>query len=224
MSKYLSTIYDDNRTPFTDYPSELIAYLVREYSLKPSMKILEPGCGRSEFLKNFKKHKLDIYGIDISKEALKYANDFEIKICDIEKDKIPYPDNFFDVIYSKSFIEHLHDPGKFFIEARRVLKPGGVLISLVPDWEANWKIYYDDMTHRTPFTKISLKDAYHIYGFKSVNISTFRQLPIVWKYPVLNYFCYFISQLYSLRSSLMKFKFLRFSKELMILGYGEKDT
>ena len=224
MTKYLSTIYDEKRTPFTDYPSQLIEYLVKSFSLKPNMKILEPGCGRSEFLKNFRKHQLDIYGLDISDEALKYADNFEIKICDIEKESIPYPDNYFDAIYSKSFVEHLHDPGKFFSEAKRVLKPGGILITLVPDWEANWKIYYDDMTHRTPFTKVSLEDAYKIYGFESVNILTFRQLPLVWKFPVLNYFCYFISHFYTLRSPLMKSKFLRFSKELMILGHGKKEV
>ncbi len=222
MSSYLSTIYNEKKIPFTDYPSKLIKYLVEVFDLKSGMKVLEPGCGRSEFIKNFRNHGLSIYGLDISNEALDFADDFEIKICNIENEAMPYPDNYFDVIYSKSFIEHLHDPGVFFKESFRILKPGGLLISIAPDWEANWRAYFDDMTHRTPITTISLKDAYDIYGFEKTSVNIFRQLPIVWKYPILNHFCYFISLFYSIRSPLMKIKIFRFSKQLMVFGYGYK--
>ena len=75
------------------------------------------------------------------------------------------------------------------------------------------------MTHRTPFTKVSLEDAYEIYGFKEVNIFKFRQLPIVWKYPLLNYFCALITPFIPVRT---KKKFLRWSRELMLVGIGKK--
>ena len=60
---------------------------------------------------------------------------------------------------------------------------------MVPDWESNMKIYFDDHTHKSPFTTYSLKDAYEMNGFKKVNCFKFRQLPIVWKYSYLNYLC-----------------------------------
>ena len=47
--------------------------------------------------------------------------------------KIPFPDDSFDVIYNK-VLEHLSNPDKFLTEAFRILKPGGIIISLVPDW------------------------------------------------------------------------------------------
>ena len=124
-----------------------------------------------------------------------------------------------DVIFSKSFIEHLTNPDNFFSEAYRILKPGGKILTLVPDWESNIKIYFDDHTHKTPFTIFSLKDAYEMHGFKNINCSLFRQLPILWKFPILNIISKIISPFISHRSSI---KFLRWSKELMIIGIGEK--
>ena len=65
---------------------------------------------------------MEVFGIDISEESKEIIKDCNIKIADIEKDGIPFSDNYFDVIYSKSFIEHLYYPEKFFSEAYRVLK------------------------------------------------------------------------------------------------------
>ena len=120
--------------------------------------MLEPGCGRGEFL-SFQKLGLDVVGVDISPETKNFGHDFEVSICDVETEKLPFKDDTFDVIYSKSFIEHLYYPERYLKEAYRVLKPGGLLLTLVPDWESNYKIYFDDFTHRTPFTTISLRDA-----------------------------------------------------------------
>ncbi len=219
MKNYLSVVYNSKSHPYSDYPSKLCSYLFQIFNLKKGMKMLEPGCGRGEFLNNFKKLGLDVVGLDISEESLDYGNDFEVKICNVEKEKLPFDDNTFDVIYSKSFIEHLYHPEKYLEEAYRVLKHGGIMITLVPDWESNFKTYFDDFTHRSPFTHVSLKDAYLMNGFKNVKVFKFRQLPIIWKFPFLNYLSMVISPFVPIRS---KIKFLRWSKELMLIGSGGK--
>tara|TARA_B100001109_G_C18862007_1_gene474513 strand:- start:801 stop:1469 length:669 start_codon:yes stop_codon:yes gene_type:complete len=216
---YLTNKYDEKSHPYTDYSRKLCEYLCKVYELKKGMTMLEPGCGRCEHLKHFQDLGLEVFGSDISNEVLEYATNIDIKISDLEKNGLPYQDNSMDIIYSKSFIEHLSDPGLYLKEANRVLKPGGLLLTLVPDWEANYKIYFDDYTHKTPFTKISLRDAYNIHGFTSTEVIKFRQLPLVWKYPILNYLCYLISPFIPNRSSV---KFLRWSKELMLIGSGYK--
>lgn len=218
-SGYLSVVYDEGSHPYTEYPKQLCHYLFQSFNLQPGMKMLEPGCGRGEFLLNFKDLGLDVYGVDISPEAREYENDFPVEVCDVENEILPFDDSTFDVIYSKSFIEHLYHPERYLKEAFRVLKPGGKLITLVPDWESNYKIYFDDFTHRTPFTMPSLSDAYRMYGFSGVEVYKFRQLPIVWKYPLINYFCRLISVFVPART---KNKFLRWSRELMLVGYGIK--
>ena len=216
---YLSVVYDEKSHPYSDYPKKLCAYLFQSFGFKEGMRMLEPGCGRGEFLKNFKDLGLDVVGVDASTEAITFVDGLDIKLCDIENEKLPFDDNTFDVIYSKSFIEHLYYPEKYLEEAYRVLKPKGMLLTLVPDWESNYKIYFDDFTHRTPFTKMALTDAYKMYGFKEVRVFKFRQLPIVWKYPIINYLCAFMSPFIPVRT---QNKFFRWSRELMLVGIGKK--
>ncbi len=222
MSNYLKVTYSKKNRPYTDYPPKLVKFLFDKFSLKPGMKILEPGCGRGEFLKIFKDLGLEAVGLDISNEFEKDFSKDRINLIlgDVEDKKgIPFPDDSFDVIYNKSFLEHLSNPDKFLTEAFRILKPGGIIISLVPDWESNYKTYFDDFTHRTPFTMPSLKDILKMTNFSEVEVSKFRQLPIVWKYPLLNYFCAFISPFIPVR---VNNKFLRWSRELMLLSSARK--
>ena len=55
-----------------------------------------------------------------------YLKKIKIKTgINVEQDKWPFPDNYFDCIYSKSLMEHLEYPQKYLYEAKRVLKPGG---------------------------------------------------------------------------------------------------
>lgn len=222
MADYLKIVYGENIRPYTDYPSKLIKYLFERFNMKSGMKILEPGCGRGEFLIEFKNLGMEVQGLDRSEEIknLLEKENIKLEVCDIEKNVVlPYPDNCFDIIYNKSFMEHLHHPDIFLKEAFRILKPGGMILCLIPDWESNYKTYFDDFTHRTPFTKPSLEDILKLSDFSNVEVSKFRQLPLVWKYPILNIFCACISPFIRVR---VKNKFLRWSRELMLLGSAYK--
>jgi len=219
MQKYLSVVYDEKSHPYTEYPKQLCQYLYQLFELKPGMKMLEPGCGRGEFMENFQSLGLDVYGVDISHEATDFSKDFVVEICDVDNEPLPFLDKTFDVIYSKSFIEHLYYPEKFIKEAQRVLKPGGLLISLTPDWETEYKVFFDDYTHRTPFTSISLNDFYNIHGFIETKVHKFRQLPIIWRYPVLNNICKIFSPFIPIRTEI---KFLKWSKRVMLIGSGKR--
>jgi SAM-dependent methyltransferase len=219
MADYLKVVYDEASHPYTEYPAKLCAYLFQSFSMQPGMRMLEPGCGRCEFLRHFQELGLECEGVDLSPEAAEHAAGIPVSTCNVETSRLPFDDNSFDVVYSKSFLEHLHEPDRFFAEAFRVLRPGGLLLSLVPDWEANYKTYFDDITHRTPFTSIALRDLYKMSDFDRGAVYHFRQLPIVWRYPILNYFCAAISPFIPVRT---QSKFLRWSRELMLVGSGYK--
>ena len=57
---------------------------------------------------------------------------------------------------------------------------------MIPDWEANYKIYFDDHTHKPPFTIESLQNILKICDYNNIDVVKFRQLPITWKYLLIN--------------------------------------
>ncbi len=223
--KYLETIYDVNNTPFTDYPGELIKHLYKKCNMKKDQKILELGCGRGEFLNEFVNCGLEGHGVDLSDYSEKFFSKLKFKKVDMANEKLPYEDNYFDVIYSKSVIEHFYFPEKLFQEAYRVLKPGGTIITLTPEWKYIYKSFYEDFTHRVPFTKISLRDIHAIHNFKNIKIESFIQLPILFNETIISYIFLVLSHLTRIMVPeyfRMKNKWIRFSKEIMLLSIAKK--
>ena len=220
MKDYLSVFYNNQKKPLTNYPSEFVKYNINRFNLKNKM-LLEIGCGRGDFVNEFSKNEVICYATDKLVSAKK---DLDKKIFfstnNISNEKLPFEDNFFDAIYSKSLIEHISNHEFFFKECRRVLKSKGILITYTPDWETQYLNFYDDITHIKPFTKITLKNCYKMYGFENSRVETSYQLPFIWKFPFLKIFLRLIAFIIPLRS---KIKFLRFSKELMLLGFARKD-
>jgi len=218
---YVEVIYDEQDRPLTAYPDKLAHYLFDRYGIKVGQKLLDIGCGRGEFLRGFIGCGVLGYGVDRSRVAEKYCPEAELRTADLENDGLPYEDDFFDVVYSKSVIEHFHYPEKLVNEIYRVLKPGGLAITLCPDWGFNYRIYFEDYTHRTPFMQSSLRDIQLIHGFENVRVEYFRQLPVLWAYPLLLPAAELTRVLVPtfLRSHS---KFVRFSKEIMLLSSAAK--
>lgn len=222
---YLKTIYSEENTPFSKYPKKLIDYFCRRLNLKENQKLLELGCGRGDFLNEFKKKNLVTYGVDISSYSKKYFADLNFEKVDIDKQKLPYKDNYFDIVYSKSFIEHFYYPEKIFEEAYRVLKPGGIIITLTPEWKYIYKSFYEDFTHRVPFTDISLKDIHLMNNFKEITVESFIQLPVLFENTITSKLFYIASVLtrkFVPDSFRLKSKWVRFSKEIMLLSIARK--
>jgi ubiquinone/menaquinone biosynthesis C-methylase UbiE len=221
VADYLDIVYDRQLKPYTTYPQKLVSYLFNSCQMQEGMKMLEPGVGRGEHLREFEKLGLEVKGLDISKEAVELSPDMDIDIYDADDNRWPYDENTFDLVYSKSFIEHLKNPSMYVDEAFRVLKPGGLLITLTPDWEANYKKFFDDYTHVSPFTIVSLNNIQRVSGLVNISVYKLRQLPLLWKYPFLNYISVIISPFIPVRT---KNQYLRWSRELMLVGVGRKPT
>ena len=125
MSDYLDVIYNKTERPYTEYPKKLISYLFDNLKMQKGMKLLEPGCGRGEHLRVYRDLGMEVYGMDVSPEAPKLASDLDIRVCNLNLEKLPYPDNYFDVVYSKSFLEHLQNPADYLKSLARVLTKNG---------------------------------------------------------------------------------------------------
>ncbi|WP_081666811.1 class I SAM-dependent methyltransferase [Laribacter hongkongensis] len=99
---YADVVCSEQDRPLTTYPEKLARYLFERFDLKPGDKLLDVGCGRGEFLSGFIQCGAVGFGVDQSRAAESYCPDATLKISVIENDCIPYDDNFFDVVYSKS--------------------------------------------------------------------------------------------------------------------------
>ena len=85
-----------------------------------------------------------------------------------EVDTFPVEDNSVDFAVSLAVIEHLRDPENFISEVYRCLKPGGVVYLSTPNFQLDWKNFYNDPTHVRPYTPESLEQLLKLSGFSSV--------------------------------------------------------
>jgi SAM-dependent methyltransferase len=218
---YVDVIYNESDRPFTTYPDKLTHHLVRRFGISKGQRLLDVGCGRGEFLRGVMNQGVEGYGADRSPAAVAICPNAKLCNADIEKNGLPFKDDFFDIVFSKSVIEHFYYPETLIQEIFRVLKPGGLIITMCPDWEFNIRVYFEDYTHRTPFMISSLRDIQRIHGFQDIRCERFRQLPFLWKMPWLLP----ITELVRVftPSFLRKYsKLVRFSKEIMLLSSATK--
>lgn len=220
---YVDVIYSESDRPLTDYPQRLAGYLFNRYEMQKGVSLLDIGCGRGEFLKGFIARGAKGHAVDQSSAVRKYCPEAELRKSDIENEGIPYPDNYFDVVFSKSVIEHFHYPERLIEEMLRILKPGGLALTLCPAWEYNYRIYFEDYSHRTPFMLESLRDIQIIHGFEAVEVEFFRQLPSTWfGMKVLSVPLAELTRLLVPPVLKKNNKWVRFSKEVMLLSSSRK--
>ena len=98
---YWNNYYQFNPEPIG--PSSFAIFVLEQ--IKDGV-LLELGCGRGEFLKGFSDIGIDCYGVDLSDYAKKICPTADISKVNLLLEELPFQDNFFDFIYSKSFIGH----------------------------------------------------------------------------------------------------------------------
>jgi len=81
--------------------------------LEEVKKVLNVGAGES----NYGTHFIDLY--PASGRVMK---------CNVDEDKFPFRDNYFDEIYAECIFEHLKNPSHFLKESHRVPKKNGRIV------------------------------------------------------------------------------------------------
>jgi SAM-dependent methyltransferase len=218
--RYLDVRYSEQERPYTDYPSQLTAHLAERYlEGHRGARLLDLGCGRGEFLHGFARKGFDVVGFDRSRPSEPRFQE-PVVVGDYERGGLPFADGEFSVLFNKSVFEHVRDITPLLNECHRVLAPGGRLVSLVPDWTAQWRHFFDDWTHVRPFTLTGLRECVQSHGFQIREAVRFRQLPLLWERPYLRP----LSDAAALLPAAFKrSKFVRFSKEWMLLVVADRS-
>jgi ubiquinone/menaquinone biosynthesis C-methylase UbiE len=108
--------------------------------LRGGERVLDLGCGNGRWYKVFKEKKVDYFGIDNSEKLIEIAKENfpEAKFFVGDALSLPFPENFFDRVYSIAFLHQVPSENfrcQVLKEAKRVLRSGGILILTC------WKIH-----------------------------------------------------------------------------------
>lgn len=95
--------------------------------------VLDLGCGDGFIAKAAFECQLDA-GIDLDTETLRRAEASGAyrRVVQANATALPFEDGEFRTVYSNGAMEHMNQLPKVLSEIARVLKPGGVLVTLVP--------------------------------------------------------------------------------------------
>jgi 2-polyprenyl-3-methyl-5-hydroxy-6-metoxy-1,4-benzoquinol methylase len=112
--------------------------LLRLTSLK-GKKILDAGCGPGTYGLMLAQQGNEVTGVEIAPGGVIIANErakqkgvtFKAQVGDLEK--LPFPDNTFDVCYCGWVLHHFPDISVAISELVRVLKPGGIIAMAEPN-------------------------------------------------------------------------------------------
>lgn len=135
--------------------------------------ILDAGCGTGSLIKKLKGFG-EAWGIDASDEAIKFAKKNGIKkILHASVEKIPFKNNIFDVVISIDVLYHkaVKSDLRALKEFKRVLKPGGILITKNP--AHNWLRGSHDIVIHTKrrYSKKQFQEKLLKAGFQTIKLS-----------------------------------------------------
>ena len=116
------------------------------------IRILEIGSGTGWQARQLSEKNYDIEAIDL--DTSYYRQDELWPITRYDGKTIPFPDEHFDVLLSSNVLEHIPHLEEFHSEMKRVLKPGGIAIHIVPS--ASWRIW-SNLTHYPYILKAAVR-------------------------------------------------------------------
>ncbi len=103
------------------------------------ISVLDFGTGSGRIAKELAKLGYDVYGCDIIAPPID-ADPSRSRQITQNPYRIPYDDESFDIVISTSVLEHARNPEEYMPELRRVLKPGGAAMHLLP---GKWYLPYE---------------------------------------------------------------------------------
>lgn len=105
--------------------------LIKKY-LRPGCLILDAGCGHYLNLGRRLSGEAQVIGIDLEPNLLTDNRHAPFAIRG-DLGRLPFPSESFDLVVSRSVVEHLADPTLVFLEFSRVLRQGGKVITVTPN-------------------------------------------------------------------------------------------
>lgn len=101
--------------------------------------VLDVGCGSGYFLEAAARRGWGpAQGVELNSWMVELGRAAGLEISAGQLREQRYPDQSFQLVCFWDVIEHMNDPAVELAEAFRILRPGGMLVLLVPDGESFW--------------------------------------------------------------------------------------
>ena len=128
--------------------------------------VLEIGAGYCDWINNVRAARR--VAVDTWTELPKHvAPGVEPIVLDVERELVRFEELSFDVVLASNVLEHFPPDAAATVvdHVRRVLKPGGRFVIIQPNFRYASRHYFDDYTHRSVFTDVSLPALLRARGF-----------------------------------------------------------
>lgn len=135
---FLDALYYKNIAEFNEHSSDFLDEIKKddgryicirnEVHSEKELKILDIGCGKGRYIKNLieDEPQNEYYAVDISEKVMEGISGITKAFGTLTY--IPYPDNYFDVVYTCEALEHAIDIRSAVKEMARVTKPDGKIV------------------------------------------------------------------------------------------------
>jgi len=131
--------------------------------------LLELGAGYGEFSREIRAVRK--WALEQNGNLVEHWDHSVTPLIQSALDPWPLPSGSLGTVFASNFFEHftIEDGGRILTEASRVLRSGGRLIVVQPNFRLEPRRYFDDYTHRTAYTDNGFRDFLRSLGWKIVH-------------------------------------------------------
>jgi SAM-dependent methyltransferase len=154
-----------------------LKYVLDHYLTEGSdLRILDCGVWDGWFLSFDSPRVAQKIGLDFDPHFARElaGNGIDFVLADMERGAFPLASESLELVAMTSTLEHLSCPEHIASEIYRVLRPGGVVFITVPDIMKYKFRFWNDITHKRPFTRGSLRFLFESHRFETLALSSYN--------------------------------------------------
>lgn len=130
--------------------------------------LVDCGCGigvNGSLLSAFAARQ--VIGVDLDWGCLEEsrARGLQVVRADVSR-PLPLRSGVADIVLLIHCLEHVEDGAALLAAVAELLRPGGAAVVVTPDWSRSFKTFYDDPTHRRPYTRAAMDAVLRAAGLR----------------------------------------------------------